>query len=528
LAEHSTLNRQVEGSIPSASTNAPVWRAGRIVNRMRNPHFVNAGSAIYLFSARVVVSVLQLRFVESVWGGSYSGLNALSNQVLLYMTLLELGLAQSAITFLYEPIAAGNHERVSGLVCALRHDIRRLLLLGACIAFPVLAAYAHAIHSQVPIRILLPTLWLIAATGLIQLATLHFQVYLNAAERISRVNVVLGTGYLVKTAIGLPLAMHYHRYLLLPLTIAALSFGEFAALRIAFRHSFPQFSVVRKWKDIAATIRSRAKYVVVHRVSGLAYYQSDFIILSLTTSLVMVKDYAKFQYVAAALLSVIGMIAVALTASLARLQLRKAQEARRQQYILAQRSVALMGAVLMLAYWFTAQTVVNLAFGHSSGVTRGAIILFGIALLLNIVKTADDAFLAAKGLYEIGIWIPVVEVPTYLISGYLLSRRMGIEGILLASICTNVAVSVVCKGMVLAGPIFDSTRVQWFRSRIASIARGCAIVSPLVLLYAGAPRVLPHRTLLEFAAVNGVAGLYALAIIRRMVATYRGERRLAL
>jgi O-antigen/teichoic acid export membrane protein len=497
------------------------------LDRFRNRHFLNAGSAIYLFAVRVIVSVLQLRFVERVWGGSYSGLNALSNQVLLYTTLLELGLAQAAITFLYEPIATGNHEKVSATLCALRHDMRRLLVLGACFAFPVLAVYAHAMHSQVPMSTLLPTLWLIAFTGLVQLATLHFQVYLNAAERISRVNFVLGSGYLVKTAVGLPLAIHYHQYLLLPGTIALLTFGEFAALKVAFGRNFPQFSFVDTWREMARSIRSRAKYVVVGRVAGLAYYQSDFIILSLTASLVIVKDYAKYQYVAAALLSVVGMVSVALTASIARLQLRHEAETRRQQYVLAQRAVALIGAVMMLGYWFTAQTVVKLAFGYSSGITRNTIILFGIALFLNIVKTADDVFLAAKGLYEVGFWIPAVEVPTYVMMGYFLSRRMGIPGILVASIVTNLAISVLCKGIVLARPVFDSTPMQWFGARLMSVGRAAVISAPMAVLYLAIPKSLHHGAVLTFVVTNGVAGMYALAMVSLMITHYRSGRRAA-
>jgi hypothetical protein len=501
---------------------------GGVLAKLRNPHILNVSSAIYLFVIRVIVAVLQLRFVERVWGGSYSGLNALSNQVLLYTTLLELGLSQAAITFLYEPIATANRERASALVSALRHDIRALLLWGACLAFPLLALYAHAMHSQVPMRTLLGTLWLIAFTGLVQLATLHFQVYLNAAERINRVNFVLGTGYLVKTAIGLPLAIHFHRYLLLPGTIAALTFGEYAALKIAFHHAFPNFAIVQQWREMARTIRTRAKYVVVHKIAALAYYQSDFIILSLTASLVIVKDYAKYQYVSAALLSVLGMVSVALTTSIARLQLRHAAETRRQQYVLAQRAVALMGAILMLGYWFTAQTVVNLAFGHSSGITQRTILLFGIALFLNIVKTADDVFLAAKGLYEVGWWIPAIEVPTYLVTGYFLSRRMGIPGILVASIFTNLTISVLCKGIVLARPIFDSTPEQWFGARVMSVARAAVIAAPMAVLYIAIPKSLHHGAVVTFVVTNGLAGLYALAMVRLMITNYRQGRRVAL
>src|SRR5271157_6351578 len=76
-------------------------------------HYQNVSSAIYLFAARVLAAVVQLRVVENIWGAQYSGLNALSNQVLLYITLLELGLAQSAISLLYEPIVGRRQQEVS-------------------------------------------------------------------------------------------------------------------------------------------------------------------------------------------------------------------------------------------------------------------------------------------------------------------------------------------------------------------------------------------------------------------------------
>ena len=168
-------------------------------------------------------------------------------------------------------------------------------------------------------------------------------------------------------------------------------------------------------------IRRRAKFVVIHKVAGLAYYQSDFIILSLTTSLVVVKDYAKFQYVSAALLSMVGMASAALTTSIARQLLCRSEDGRRQQYVVAQFAMSVLGAVLMLGYWFTARTVVDLAFGHGPAIAWYAIGLFGVALFLNVIKTVDDVFIMAKGAFEIGYWIPAIEVPIYIVSGVVLS-----------------------------------------------------------------------------------------------------------
>jgi len=310
-------------------------------------------------------------------------------------------LAQSATTFLYKPILKRNFPRASGIVLALRHDVRMLAILGSAVVFPAVAWYAHAIHGALPSGTVTATLTCIAVTGLLQLTAIHLQVYLNAAEQLDRVNYTFAAGYLLKTAIGLPLAIHWHNYLLLPVAIALLTLGEVISLRIAFHRAFPQFRPA-PWRDEARQIRKRAKFVMIQRVAGVAYYQSDFIILSITTSLVMVKDYAKFQYVSAALLNIVGLVALSLATSVARLQMRQHAENRRRQYVAAQSAICLIGAVLMVAFWFSADTAVSLVFGKDTAVENSAILLFGVALFLNIVKVVDDIFIIAKGAFEIG------------------------------------------------------------------------------------------------------------------------------
>lgn len=482
---------------------------------LRLRHVPNAISAVVLFSARLAAAVVQLRWVDRHWGGAYTGLNALSNQVLLYVTLLELGLSQSAISLLYEPMLGRNYARVSGMISALRHDVRLLALVGAGVLFPGLAGYAWFIHGTLPYATVAGTVGCIAASGLAQLMAIHFQAYLNAAERLDRVNYTFAVGYLLKTGIGLPLAIHWNNYLLLPAAIAVLTVGEFAVLRIAFRRGFPQFRSV-DWRVAAREIRGRAKFVLMQKAAGVAYYQSDFVILSITMSLLMVRDYAKFQYVSAALLSVVGLVAASLTTSVARVQLRNHAENRRRQYVTAQLAMSVIGAGLMLAFWFTARTVVTLAFGSDAAVNDRTVVLFGVALFLNVVKAVDDIFIMAKGAFEVGWWIPLLEVPMFVITGVLLTRRIGFAGILIASIGTNLVVTIGLKGIVLSGPVFDSRRGQWYASRISSMIKGLLAVAPLVALYVLAPHFV-HPTTLRFVATNLIALGYMLAGIRWIV-----------
>ena len=131
----------------------------------------------------------------------------------------------------------------------------------------------------------------------------------------------------------------------------------------------------------------------------------------------------------------------------------------------------------------------------------------------SFVKAVDDVFIVVKGAFHIGWWIPVVEVPVYVISGAVLSRRLGISGILAASIATNAFVSILLKGLVLPVPVFDSTQSQWYASRAVNMAKAIATAAPLALLYGLAPRVL-HPAWLRFGITNLLALAYMFAAIR--------------
>lgn len=481
-------------------------------------HFWNAFSAVFLFAARVAVSVIQLRYVEQIWGGAYSGLNVLSNQVLLYVTLLELGLAQAAISFLYGPLLRREHLTASAIVLAVRHDVRRFIVFGALAVFPVLVVYAHFVHAAIPLTTAISTLWLIALAGFVQLAAVHYQVYLNAAERLGWVNLILGMGYLVKTSVGLFLALHFHQYLLLPGATAALTLGEFACLRYAFHRSFPTFCNA-DWKQAAQSIRQRARYALIHKIAGLAYYQSDFIILSLTASLVVVKDYAKYQYASAALLSMVSTIATALTSTFARGLLYRGAESRRRHYFSVQFAAALVAAVLMVGYFFAAPRLVFLAFGQAPAIGWFGLGLFCVALFLNIVKTVDDMMLNSKGAFRIGFWIPILEVPLYIALGVFLSHSYGFVGVLLASILTNLTVSVFIKGFVLAEKVFDCDARHWFFGRALNAIRALALALPLVALHS-AINAGTRSANLQIAAFSALAAAYGFLILRHILSRF--------
>ncbi|HEY3928442.1 MAG TPA: hypothetical protein VGL89_08715 [Candidatus Koribacter sp.] len=469
----------------------------------------NLIASLLFFFARVAAVVLQLKLVEHFFGAQYAGLNALLNQLAFYVALIELGLAAAAISLLYEPIKSEDRERTSALLFALHRDTSRLMLL----ALPVIAAliygYSRSLHTSLPYFVVLATLALTAISGLVTLLSIHYQAYLNASEEIYQVHLVLGAGYLLKTAIGVALAVHLGNYLWLPATVVGVTIGEVLTMRWRFHRSFPHY-VARAGRDAFAVIRNRAKYVLFHRVGGLIYYQSDFIILSLVASLALVKDYAQVQYAVAGALGLSSAVFNALTATIARRRLDAGPDARWKQYATILRTTYFLAGCAAIALFFTVPAAVQWFFGGGALPQRD-FLLFAMLLFLNIVKQVDDTLITATGTFHVGFWLPLLESTSYALLGIVLARRFGIEGIVTAGICTNLVFAVVAKSEVVARGIFEGSTRRLARTKFTTLLAAAVCVAPIFGMYVAA-RAIRLGPLGTVGLLNTLTIIYSLAV----------------
>lgn len=469
----------------------------------------NLFCSLLFFLARVAAAVLQLKLVDHFFGGQYAGLNALLNQLAFYVALIELGLAAAAISLLYEPIKASDHHRTSGLLFALHRDTRSLMLCALPVVAALIYGYSRSLHSSLPYFVILATLALTALSGLITLLSIHYQAYLNASEQIYQIHLVLGAGYLVKTAAGVALAVYWNNYLLLPATVVVVTMGEVLTMKWRFHRAFPHY-VAHATRDAFSVIRNRAKYVLFHRVGGLIYYQSDFIILSLVASLTLVKNYAQVQYVVAGVLGLSSAIFNALTASIARRQLDVPSNTRWRQYATVLRSTYFLGICIAIAFVFAAPAAVGLVF-QGDVLPERTFLLFGMLLFLNLIKQVDDTFITATGIFHVAFYLPILESSMYAVLGVVLAKRFGIEGIVTAGIVTNATFAVIGKSVVVAHGIFERGVFRMAVTKSIAFAIAIILSVPILLLFAFARELVTNRVVFVL-GTSAVAGVYVLPI----------------
>jgi O-antigen/teichoic acid export membrane protein len=413
--------------------------------------------------------IYQLRFANHTFGPSYGGLIALLNQITFYILLAELGLAAATTSLLFEPAHRGDQQRVKALVQALQFDVRRIVNCLAPISCLATTALSFWLRRQIPVVPLSLSLFLTCASALITFMALPYQSHFNATDRVPTRNVILGCGFALKVTVGILLAKAMHSFV--GLTLGTLIVGV-AELMIQRRLVLPCLGSEgishAMLADARKSIRNRARFVLAHRIGYLFCYQSDYIILLLSSSLSLLGYYAQYQYIYAGLLSFSIAVGGTLTARIAKRQIDLGQELFPAFY----RKTALLtstAAIICGAGFYLFADPAILVLYRTTNYDHNVVTLFSILLMLNIVKMNDDLWIDTTGAYQKAFYLPILEASTYVVLGLFLVRHLHMAGILYAGIVTNLLFSVVFKSFVIGGGVMKREVVSTSLVKVSSV-----------------------------------------------------------
>ena len=448
--------------------------------------FRSLGSAGFLFTARALAVIYQLRFANQMFGQSYGGLIALLNQITFYILLSELGLAAATTSLLFEPAHRGEHRQVKAIIRALQVDVRRIVYYLAPISFVVAGFLSLWLRKQIPFVTVLLSLLLTCTAALITFMALPYQSHFNATDRVPTRNLVLGCGFALKVVLGIVLAKAMHSFVGLTMGMAIIGLFELLVQRRLVTRVLGEDAVSTEMvAEARKAIRSRAKFVLAHRIGYLFCYQSDYIILLLSSSLSLLGYYAQYQYIYAGLLSFSLAVGGTLTARMAKRQIDLGKQSFPSLYRKTSLLAAAAAIVCGTGFYLFVDPAIRILY-RSSNYDHQAATLFAILLMLNILKMNDDLWVETTGAFHSGYYLPIMEATTYVLLGLVFVQKLHISGILYAGIATNLLFSVGLKSFVIGRGVMHrqalSTSVVKISNLIAVGAAFCLLIMALRLL----------------------------------------------
>ncbi|MEG1547534.1 MAG: hypothetical protein RR527_02205 [Clostridia bacterium] len=436
----------------------------RTSNLMRNTAVGLAGQLLtYLFAfayRTVFITVLSKE---------YLGVSGLLNNILLLLSVAEIGIGSAITLSLYKPLAEHNEAQIRGLM-AYYAKAYRIIGLFVGIAGASLTPFLNFFIAEQPN---IPQFKLIYLLYVLNTALSYFFVYqhsvLQADQRGYMVTIRLNLFTLLRTVFQIAWLLTFRTFL--PTLIIQIVFSTLGNLMISKRvyALYPYLKGGGKAQlhpDEKKEIGKKIRAMFFHKIGLVAVCGTDNLLLSKFVGLWSVALYSNYLLLIDMINAVITQFTSALIPGVGNLTATESKETSKQ----------IFDTLNFMNYWITSFCTVCFItlFNPFITVWIGTQYLFGMDVVCCIVgsyyltgmRRTIIAFRDALGLFQIDRYKPIFEAVIKLVVSILLLQRFGVAGVFMGTIISTLTTSFWVEPYVLFHHYFKDGLGAFWRDYI--------------------------------------------------------------
>ena len=294
----------------------------RTKNSVLNVSFTMIGQAIKLLLNFVVRFV----FIKTL-SVDYLGLDGLFTNILLVLSLTELGVGQAITYSLYEPLKEKNTEKIKSIMNLFK---KSYIFIGCFILFvglslnPILKFLINN-NSNIPENINI-----IYSLSVISVALSYFASYkrelLNADQKLYMSNICIYSCLIVMNILQIAFLILTRQYYIFLLIKIAMIIIENIMISIVVDKQFPFLKdkhVNKLDKNTSTKIKKNILGAVFYKVGKVGINASDNIIISKILGLAVVGFYSNYRLIISSITNILNQLFSSLTASIGNLGVEK-------------------------------------------------------------------------------------------------------------------------------------------------------------------------------------------------------------
>ena len=436
---------------------------------MKIKRFENAKRNIYWgFIERIITLILafvtRTVFIR-VLGAEYLGLNTLFTSLLMILNVSELGLGSAIIYSMYKPIAEDDKELTSALLNFYRKIyfyIGSFILLVGLTLIPFLP---RLISGAYPAGINLTVLYLlflfntVVSYFLFAYKAALFSAYHRTDLISKRTSIVTILGNLLRITVLLLFRNYYVFAIIIPIeTIVTNMINAYLAKKI-----YPEVTCTGSiTAEMKTAIKKRVIGLMSFRIYGVVFSSFDTIIISLFLGLVPLALFSNYYFIQQSIVGFMAIFTLSITAGIGNKMVTNSREDNYQDF----KNIVFMNGWLSS---FAAICLLNL-YQHFIGLWLGKdyLLPFSTTILLVMyffiprVTTITYTYRTAAGLWWEDKFRPIVAMVVNLILSIILIQRLGINGVIIATLVCSLLINIPWGTIVLFKNYFKRSPKEYF------------------------------------------------------------------
>ncbi|MPQ44413.1 lipopolysaccharide biosynthesis protein, partial [Clostridium tarantellae] len=421
-------------------------------------------SVVCYFIAFIPMFVVRKVFLDRL-GNELLGLISLFTNIIGYLSIVEMGVGAAIIFSLYEPFANKEYKKVVGYLKFYKKCymlIGGIVLCLGIIALPFLGVFINDNINIVDVRLYF-ILFLIN-TCISYLFSYKLSI-LNVAQQGYKVSIATTVSKLIIAMLQIIFLNIYSNLYIYILIQIVINLIYYIAINYYIDKSFNWLKDVNgyiKFND-KNNLSKNIKALFLHKIGGVAVFGTDNIVISSFVNLAAVSRFDSYNMVMMGFESIISSFMNAVTPSIGNLLVEKNDKL----------SYKVFKRLFFLSFWVvsfitvslfnTINQFVNIWLGKSQILNLFTVSILMINFYFRLMRIPVDRFKEGAGLYYEDRYAPLFEGIINLITSIILVKIIGLPGVILGTLISNISVVFWVKPKIIYKYIFKISLFEYFK-----------------------------------------------------------------
>lgn len=398
-----------------------------------------------------ILSFIVNKYFADYMGVETLGLMKLFTQMIAYLSLAELGIGSASAYALYKPLAEKNIERTDIIISTIDFFYKKItqivLIIGILLSFSIpyfikLDFYSKEIYVY----------WILYVINTaLGYSFAKYTVLFTANQEYGYVRKVQGIGKILFQLVQIFILIKFKSFTIF---IIIMILENLYNLYFYNRHYKNNYNFIKKVNVLDKSIIKDMRNLFWHKIGGLVVHNTDYIILSKFMSLSIVGIYSSYLMIYQIILTLINVITPVITPKIGRFTAKNTKEKIYEYWKELQVIYIFLSTIFIICTYSLIEPFVILWLGREFILPKLTIILILVNLFINLSKIITDTFKFSCGFFE-DTYSPILESFINLVISLILVQKIGLDGVILGTLFSNIVVIVLLKPILVFKRCFN-------------------------------------------------------------------------
>lgn len=406
-----------------------------------------------------VLNFLINKYFAEYLGQEMLGLMKFLNQMIMYLSIVDLGLIGASSYYLYEPLAKKDKNKINMIFNTISSIYNKIAIF-ILIAGLILAVFIKKFISFKTNISGIQIYWILYTCSLsISYLNAKYSILMTADQKIKEVKLIQIGVKIFFQIFQILIIIYLKEFIYFILLLILDSLFQLLIYKNIFKKSY---FYIKKSKKIEKIIFMDMKKLFWHKLSYLIVFNTDYILIAKYVSLSAVGIYSSYLMIINMVLQLINLVTDMIIPIIGKYINTNSKEKNYAHWKKISLFYTYIAITFSIITYFSINQFIKLWLGNNFILNNNIKLFIILNLFAMIYRIPTDIFKTQSGFFD-DIYTPILECIINFVISIILVREIGILGVILGTIVSNYTILLGLKGALVYDRCFKKSAISYLK-----------------------------------------------------------------